>query len=481
MRNTLKYISVILATLSLAACQKDNTPEQKDFTQEPAEKHLVSATLVSAEQADEALQNVITATLNGIDSKLGTIAADVTSKTIFKGKYSGVDWQLKTYLITYMTKDARGEDIELSANVSFIDEASEFVKRHLSSVTLFHTMFNIDDNSKGEINTTKLMGDIVLPVRPFYNSLVVYPHYQGAGIDKGIHPITATESNLKARQAIDAELAALELLDTFDNVNMDEGYYTCNAGISTGGSVALALQKTLEGNPEYRDAASKIRLASTYVGEGCYNPYEVLTNLLDNVGGINSTMGSFGPYAAMGMIIGAYDTWTEEFSSRGIGSVNEFFSPAVLKLTMDYKGQKLNLPDYMNTGEMTFSVSNGSYDVFRDNGFTVRTMMNPNVFRPVTGELQNDCKFMQALKAAMSHNTGLGEGWTPVSTLKIVHSTDDEFMDFAQAEAAYKTLSSNGYNRNVKMETLKGTDHSRSMMVLLLRDIIGKENPCADR
>lgn len=476
-------LSGIAAVCLLASCRTE-TPELpvRESEERTESGHLVSSTLVSSMQAEAILQGAVDNVAEMLEKCLGIgRTKEIGSfgtllQNRLKNDFIGPDWQLKTYNILYTTKDARDNDIVLSADISFIENGSASEKSLLKTVSLCHMPFNIDDADSGILNTSRIIGEAVLPIRPFYGSLVVCPFYQGADYDKGKHRLPGVESYLKARQSIDAELAALEFLEGNGNVCMSEDYYTINAGVSNGGSTALAVQHLLEGDPDYVKAADKVRLGSTYAGEGCYDPYETITSALNNWP-VYSLMYVFSPYAVLSVIIGTFDTWNGEFTSRGIQSPSEYFSSEMMGLTINYRGKDLNLIDYMNTGEMSVEFTWSPNNPFESNGLTLRAMMSPAVFLP-SGKVDDDCILMEALRSAMSHNCFMQNLWSPASATKIVHSKADEFIAYEDALKAYESLGSKGSNPNVSMETLDGMEHAISSAYLLVRDLLCKDDPC---
>lgn len=55
--------------------------------------------------------------------------------------------------------------------------------------------------------------------------------------------------------------------------------------------------------------------------------------------------------------------------------------------------------------------------------------------------------------------------------LCMAHSESDDFVDIDQVREVYASLSNNGFNRNVKMSTIKGPDHLLGTFFFMTRDI----------
>lgn len=474
MKNIFRPLCAFLTVVMAVSCQQEDLLPSIQDSQE-AQPHLVDATQVSVSSAGDALVQAIESAESLLKLNSQGSLDEGNIMKLFKGEVTGVEWQFETYRITYTTKDAGGNDIELSGDVCFLSEASNFVKRRLSTVTLFNNFLGFDDNSFDEFNSSMSLGNIVMPVRALYNALVVCPHFQGAGTDKGKHQCTPAESMLRARQAIDCELAALEFIEQTDNISMEDNYYTEAMGVGNGGSTSVAIEYILETNKSYAEASRMIRLKGTYCGEGWFDCHKAFLNLISKEMTGNTMLSSFGPYISMSMILGAYDTWTEDFTSNGIDKVNDFFSPAFNNIKVYYQGDNISLIDYMRAGEFYYS---GSEDnAVAAAGLGLRTMINPNIFVPVEGTVKPDINFIQALFAAQNHDVQITYGWSPASAMRIVHSSSDEFVSIDIVKEMQRELGWGSFNTNFKLETISGTGHVESALKLFARDILGKRHP----
>lgn len=479
MRRSSIAFSLISALILFAGCQKENpTVSASDNQGQPQSgttgKYLVSSAPTGVQSLDEVRDSLSADAERTGSFELGSVINGVVSP-LFSGIITGDQWQLETYRIVYNTKDARGNDIQLSGDIGFISEASGRVDRKLESVSVFHTTFNVDDDENAISNTSMGNRDIVIPARALHNALAVFPHYQGAGIDKGKHMFTPSEPLLKARQAIDCELAALEFINSLDYIRMDDNYYTENMGASNGSSPALAMQYLLENDGTIAEKAGTVRLKSTYLGEGLYRFKDVFLNIANEKNPESSSMDKYTPYVLMSAIAGAFDTWPEEFTSRGISSVEEIFSPAFLGIRVNHNGSEIGMLELLATGDCSVDLFGNT--PFEDKGLTLRTILNPEILHPMEGTVKEDSKYVQALLAAFEHNELIAEGWNPVSSLKFVHSQKDEFVPYEDVLKVYNNLNRNGRNKNVKIEKINVNSHLLSTYYLIFRDIVGKKHP----
>ena len=490
--------SVLLATAALlvfSACQEKADPEVLPEKQEegkeivaPGQGKLVSALLSSTQTVDEAVKSA----LENVGQTSGAMLSDsvVTNIHLLRERFSGTEWQMQVYRIKYNTVDIDGNTIQLNGDVGFINETSGKSRRILDAITLFQTAFNTEEL------TTTLYEVMVMPFRALYNHVVVYPFYQGIGIDRGVHPVTISEPLLKARQSIDCELAAMELLDLL-NVELDENYYTANMGISNGGATTLAVQYLLENDPEYKKKNEDvIRLGGTYSGEGCYSFKKLIpiltapekepkSSLLPDYFSMIKSM------AYIACLVGSYDTWNGRNGHyQNVSSVDKFFSEDFLKIQRPYWIEPLNIiqlrfpelgrpePDgfmgFIENFRKGF-LSLGDEMIFKGE-LKISDMINPELLDE-NGIVNMAHPYLVDVQEALAENDVFLSGWKPSTPLCLAHSESDDFVDIEQVREVYATLGSNGFNRNVKMPTIKGLDHLTGTFFFLIKDILAKEKP----
>ena len=469
-RTILSALFVACIAIFLNSCQK-NTP----FV-DPTGKisgYLVSYEQTTQQQADKAL-NAVLSTIDDYGF-IGTARQVVTSaiNNLLGSNFSGARWQMKIYTIVYNTVDAQGRRIQLSGDVAYIDDTNEGSTRELSAVSIFNTMFNMDDVDNLYYNSTKLYETTVLPLRSFHNNLVVFPLFQGAGNDKGVHKFTPMEYGLKARQSIDCAMAALQLIQVLPRISMEEGYGLENMGVSNGASTAVAIHYLLENGGVSDRVASSLNLLGTYAGEGTYTPSTHILNILGNK--ISSSSGIYDelPFNSLAILQGMMDSHPDIFSQYGVQEVRDYFSDDVLQIKIPYNGEKIDLIDYMNTGNLS-PLEEDLY--FSPNGLDISNMFSSDLFKS-SGTLNYNSALVKAVYDASTQNELYFSDWLPVANMTIVHSKADEVSTLTSAQNMYENLSGNGYNKSVTFSSLYYMDHVTSSAYQLLANI-SKKHPC---
>ncbi len=440
-------------------------PVNPVFEQDVTDAKLISATKVSVVSADQAIEEWT----NKFMGSENLLSFQLLGKEL-------VDFDIVTYRIKYNSstiQNGEPRDIVLAGDVSFITERTGLIPtRHLSSVTLFNTVFN---TSKDDV---VMVDNIISSIRSIYNVLVVFPFYQG-GPDSDAIYATPCEILLKGKQAIDCELAALEFIESLDGVEMMPGFYTENVGVSNGGGPALAVTYLLENDSQYKQFAERINLRSTYVGAGNCSVKSLITNLNT----VNKESAIY-PTASTGFITavaGAYYTWKGDKYFK-TSTLDDYFSECVY--SYDAYSQYLS-KDMRAIWEEELSFKDKTVlDVYRDNLGSlyylssyvpgIQEAANSDTF--IDGDFIMDSEPMKELLSALDNNEVICSGWSPKSAIKFAHSEDDEFLLYDVNYNIWKNLSNNGRNRLVKLYTVKGLDHTASSTQFIV-DVITHKHP----
>lgn len=508
MKKSLFFVctAVVLAFMAVA-CQKDqlNVAGTDATVCDVDQKgYLVSYNLASTKSLEETEAAILAETPEEYFPQI---------QELFKGFLTGAQWQMRTYTFNYNSVAGDGSPAVLTGQVSFVCDGTGKIVRKLRSVSLYHIMFNVNQN-------TTFMQASMPTLRALHHALVVIPLFQGAASDapcygavKG-HPILVAEPLAKARQAVDCELAAIELLDKLDcAVTLKDDYYTENMGISNGAAIALATQFYLE-NKAKAPVSEKIRLRGTFCGAGCYDFSSMLTQALSltDLSGYSDAVAAMIPYAIMGTVISAYADNKKDF---GKAKLTDYFSDecvnGVFNEGVNHAGEpynilkhfwegdiQMNYMDYadlteeemafmesmmtmpMNSEEIVMPYIASVYENVIDD-YTYRKIFNEKLYVGKdleNGELDVNGDLFKKLMKATAHSDMLKLDWHPASPLRISHSTDDDFLPYDTAYALYGKLSNNGNNKNVSFKTLRGLDHSNSASVLLMLNVGILEHPC---
>jgi len=471
-----KFISIISASaLILASCQKEEMQQTEPANETPVIENITSGKLVSATKvgeisAEEAVAKFIENT--------GKEYIDLINLNLLGQNL--LDFNIVTYRINYLStvhRNGADEPMVLDGDVSFIvDEAGTIKNRTLDGVTLFHTCYNTSSEDVSMLESLK--GDQILfnvNLRTLYNFAVVFPFYQGGPVSKNEICVAPSEFLYKAKQAIDCELAALEFIESLENVSMAEDSYTDNIGLSNGGGPALATQYLLENDSEYKQYASKVNLRSTYIGEGnCSNKslfdnilkeFEPTEPIITPLIGMSVDVAKLAPAAYISTLGGTYATW----GSEHFGGM----------LVDDFKANYFSSSDPFSLMLLNTFLSNNSSIMFAALGgsSTIQQTVNSNLLSADGHSFNKENEYVKNIYKAFDENEIILSGWNPRTPLKIAHSLDDDFLFYEHNFDIWKSLSRNGLNPNVRMETVIKFNHMDATFYFLLTDVILKQNP----
>jgi len=502
------FILSIIASFSIVGCEKNIVESWSGLNDgqdsESASGKLVSAELINSASATDIYNNAI----NWVKSELGEswysgiqmldraeipnvlvgligLAAPDLDYDINDIPTFGVN--VKTYRITYWTKGGfeGKEDIQLTADVCYATNEQDNICRKLERINVFNSSFNC---AEGDLTSLR---DLVIPMRALHNNLVVFPWYQGAMNDRGVHAVTPGEFLMKARQAVDAELAAIAFIESIsedEHVRLDEDYYTENLGVSNGGGTALAFQYLLE-KEHPRANSERIRLKGTYLGEGCLSYSKVFPMMMtdvpcpDEIGASIASLDAVKPGAYLAPIVGAWYTYmidpkSNDYSFKEKEMQKMFFSEKAI----DTPFENTFWPKYKDdtTAENIIYASRygqlywGIYGDFSD--YTIDTIINPDLLTEGHLDVSKD-GLKELMEIFKKNDDKLLTYWNPQAKIFIRHSTADEFIPFPVVNEYYNILSNNGYNKNVTLGKFDGYGHIVSSLLCTL-EIMFKKNPC---
>ena len=382
--------------------------------------------------------------------------------------------EVRTYRINYtsVAGSEGNEPATLSAYVAYMADKKDEIERRLEAVSLFHSGFNTS------FDDVTAFSNFIVPIRSAYNNLVVYPFYSGVGADLGKHDVTPSEMLIKARQAIDAEVAALQLVQELDKVTMKCNYNTVNMGTSNGGGVSVATQYLLETDDEYKAINKEyVHLGSTYCCEGalnyanCFAPIMSEARSKDGFSLSGLTPESMKPSMYLSVVTSSYDTWKDVYFNENV-TLEDFFKPEFLQTPAMQGGvQYANWIECFRTGTMEQSM--GGYQ------FVMSDIVNEGIL-DADGQIDTGCEAVKCLFKCFDYtSSAISRGWTPTTPLVLASSMDDEFLPFEDILEAYTDLSHNGLNLNVKLRTVPILGHSLGVTWFFLKDILLKKYPCA--
>jgi len=166
-------------------------------------------------------------------------------------------WQMESYVFTYMSKSADGADVLLSGRVTFPNNMVEGVGHEVETLSIFSHP-KIPGVSWVPSNNLDIM-----MLRAFFNSAVIEPDFQGYGVDEGKHKNSAYVPKVTMLQLADCVTAALEVMRQHDVKLAPEGFSE-NWGGSHTSATTVYFQKYYETEAPawFRKA---VRLRSSFV------------------------------------------------------------------------------------------------------------------------------------------------------------------------------------------------------------------------
>ncbi|TDE12732.1 alpha/beta hydrolase family protein [Dyadobacter psychrotolerans] len=241
------YISLIWCLLFLSACNNDNK-----VTPDPDETPLlVSSTQVGTISKETVIQ---------------TAAAQDQALKLFAQLY--VKNGVKTYRITYKTKNTDGAEITASGAliVPVTSQAASLISiQHGTISSDAEAPSNYGVNSESTSLGT-LFGAL--------GYIVAYPDYIGYGASKDYpHPYEHRASLASA--SLDMLRASKEFLKNQSEVKWDEKLYI--GGYSEGGFATMSLQKKIE-----EEASAEFNLRASSCGAGAYDKTAFMNEVVNN-------------------------------------------------------------------------------------------------------------------------------------------------------------------------------------------------------
>lgn len=421
-------ILIVIASVSLlASCEKDYPPVVQE------DKFLEDVLETSFFETSNDFKSYIS---NVLSDNVGPIASSILFDIFYKGDFENLidlmylaqdepvnPCRLELYTFSYRSIDALGQPITLTGTAMFPNIASDEDHFVIDAITLYNSNWsNLSSciSSKGS----------PLFLRTLFNQMVVIPDYQGFGrTQENVFAPTLCYHAL-AQQAIDCEMAAIELLKMVGG-EMKEGYGTYNMGLGRGASVAMATQKLIE-NSSNAKVKETVNLMHTYCCGGTYDNKELLNYYRENqvnpefvVSAIQNTF-----YANNGLLYNY--------------NLSDFFS------------------DEYNFGEADLH--------------SVAEIMNPSFFR-LSGAFNYDDPMSNLFFKAMGlENTVVG--WVPRAPIFIEHSRMDEKAPYELFATSYDMLAYNGgaLNHNVSENTYNFLCHDSLLAVGVIR-MLTQKNP----
>ena len=350
---------------------------------------------------------------------------------------------------TYRSLDVFGNPVVLSGSAMFINTTYPGKSHVMDDVTLYQPYWlSMDECGTGKGSPAM--------VRAAYNQLVVVPDFQGFGITQGIMHNPFLEYSALARQSIDCEMAALELMDSL-GIDMRCGYRTYNMGMSKGAPVAMAAQKLLE-NSEPRQVRNRIALKSTYCCSGPYDLIGLTEKYIEKGEERNLWMIAL-------MVTSAYYSHPDIFAGY---SIEDFFTDKFNQVRVEKDGKMISLTEWI---DLLYCDEHDMIRTYREYGLTsVADIFAPRFF-DAEGRLNLSDPLVSAFVRVHKENDP-SQGWSPATQLVLEHSKDDNFVVYDISYSCYERLkkdSDGNENPYVRESTWSGLDHEEISVVGMLK------------
>lgn len=350
----------------------------------------------------------------------------------------GISANITKYDFLYRSTDENGSPVILSGSAILPTATDPSVKKHeLDAVTLFSCI------TEGGIT----VDGTPVQARAVFNQMVVTPDFQGYGSSEWYSRRVPYAYGVLAQQAVDCELAALELLEK-TGARMKKGYVTYNMGVSDESAVAMAVQKLVEGSS---NAALKksINLGSTYCCAGNYDLTGLMSSML--AGGVDKL------WRVPKLVGSVFLTNPDLFEGYRI---EDLFSERFNSVRYAEGGSAYSLLDII----FRHSISDSRLDeIFYSYDFKdAEDILNPDLL--YDGYFDPFNPLAVALVDALARGD-VYNGWKPGKALMLEHGTADAVADYETSYNCYETLNA--------ASTAAGTVHEHTYLLL------GHDTMCA--
>lgn len=444
------FICIVLA-MAFCSCSDNTETKEKDL-------YLVGVTGFNYYESANSFFDFISESIKELDSDLikKGLFSLASPDSIFKKSV-----RMERYNFTYRSSDPCGNPIVLSGALLLPDSKDKSVQHQIDNITLYNQYW-IDANYAATLLGTPAM------FRAVYNQAVICSDFEGFGVDYGKHHHPFLEYFALARQSIDCQLAAMELMDHL-GIRLNPDYGTYNMGISKGAPVAMAVQKMLE-NSEPACVCDRIRLKSSYCATGPYDLAGLMQDYIESGESEHLWMLTM-------LVISTYYSYPDLFEGY---ELEDFFTDELNNGTIEAKGVTYSLCGWIDAGRINNIYLQKRY---QELGIVdVHQVLAPCFFDQ-DGKLDTgNVLVSRFLKIWSDNNPSLG--WSPCSPILIEHSTYDNFVVYHLSYQCYLNLlfNSGEMNGNVTEHTfdIKLLKHDRMSGYSMIR-ILLLEDPASQK
>lgn len=335
-------------------------------------------------------------------------------------------WQMESYVFTYMSKSCDGADTEFSGRVTFPNNTVAGVGHEVESLSLFtHPAIP----GKAWVPSENL--DIMM-LRSFFNSAVIEPDLQGYGVDEGKHKFSQYAPKVTMLQLADCVTAALEVMRQHDVKLAPEGYAENWGGSQTAATTAH-FQKYYETDAPgwFRKA---VRLRSSFIVTNIRNYADAEPMYL-------TVPESRCSEAFRDIIVGV--TCLKP-SQRGGYEMSDFMSNRALTEMLEVDGKKMTAYQYMTRITGYPNITNLSGPI---SDWSLTDLAAPDMLTP-DGKMDMSSPKVKALVDAFHLINDYGD-FNPKLPIYLCQHKEDEYFTQEDLISYAAMISDNGKNPNV--------------------------------
>lgn len=436
--------------LALVSCSQEETVSvgNDDVT---ANKYLVGLTSTEVLNHDE-VNDLVTRGIREFDNQDyneyldGTYLED-DFYTFPKNLLLQEDKQFIVRHFTYNTVDINGNPKVLSGSIGYVQRTRKGETKKIEGIELSINGFALGQANRELLNLTTYL-------RARYNILQITPDRQGRGYDNDSYfPIA--QPYLAARQAIDCEMAALELVRNLELELVNDYTTTINA-ISQGGPTALAIQQMLE-TSEPAQVTEKLRLSRNNLRVPTTDFWRVAETVLTSN---PIQMDEYIVPALLQFVIDAKNSHPDIMADY---EIEDYFKPEFNEQRIEVEGESYSWVELVNKNmadEDTLPMNYGfvtAHDALKEDSYNEDGSIN----------LQNPR--IAALKAAIDASA-LTYDWTPKHPIYFMHSTRDDVMPYEDIYNLCKDLHTKAPGM-VYLKTFHAKGHYWATMVSILETL----------
>lgn len=462
-------LAAICIMLSFAACTKDDYYDNYNDVEDTERKgYLAEVTDTTVFYSVAEFEDYIESTITEIgNANTRAIFTKLVGYNEFRNlekkmmEEQGVqnknelDLRFEKYNFRYRSVAADGEPVYLSGCAIFPNSSKSAIPHEIEDVTIFQPYWMTNDEC------VSIKGSPVM-MRTAFNQMVVIPDYQGYGITFGTMKHPFTEYRALARQAVDCELAALELIGE-TGARLNPNYVTYNMGASKGAGAAMELARYLETEAN-RKVADKVRLSSSYCCTGAYD----LLNLLYSY---NNLGGNTEYWMATMLASSAFYSNPAKFNGY---SIEDFFSEEFLKARL-YEGEREYTLVEIIEDKRASAFRLG--EIFKALGLDgIDRIYNPEFFYE-DGTFNFDNPLLRAFAEVLVANNPT-RNWDPQTPVLMEYTNADNRVEVAVSKASYEELRKNQdgtTNENVRENVYSLVNHDTMTAIGIARMMIMKD------